>query len=479
MPKRSLADRLEEAIQLMIAQPDATLPPVEPGLAPLLQMAERLRAIPREDFKARLKADLERRSQMATSAQRASVVQQTAMPHMRIRNAAAAIEFYMKAFGAIETMRFVAGETIHAELQIGNSFIKLSDEALDYGLPGPQELGGSPVTIHLYVDDADAMAAQAVAAGARLVTPVRDQFYGDRSGTVEDPFGYNWTIATHVKDMSLAEMHEQFDALIAEGEARKPGADAPEETLHSITPYLVAENAPALMDFIKQAFGAQEIYRSIGSAGGIHGEVQISDSRLMVGGGSPELAWRGEPRPAALHIYVEDTDAAYERALAAGGTSVGAPEDHDYGERGAGVKDEFGNYWYIATSMGESYKPAGLYTVTPYLHPLRAEPLISFLKRAFGAVELEKYASPEGVVHHAKVRIGDSALEMGEAHGPYQPLTTMFYLSVPNVDATYRRARQAGASSIGEPADQSYGARTAGVKDTFGNEWYLATPIAK
>jgi PhnB protein len=464
----------------MLAQPEATLP-VEPGLAPLLQIARELRAIPREDFRVRLKADLERRSQMATSAQRMSTVQQTAIPRMRFRNAAAAIDFYKKAFGAIETMRFVApDERIgHAELQIGNSFIMLSDEALDYGFASAQELGGSPVAIHLYVDDADAMAAQAVAAGARLVTPVKDQFYGDRSGMLEDPFGYSWTIATRVRDMSLAEMHEQFDALFAEGEARKAAGGAIPETLHSITPYLVAENAPVLMEFMKEAFGAEENYRTIGSAGGVHGEIRIDDSTLMVGGGSPELAWRGEPRPAALHMYVEDVDAVYERALAAGGISMGAPVDQEYGERSAGVKDQSGNYWYIATSQGESFKPAGLRAVTPYLHPLRAEPVIRFLRRAFGAVEVEKYASPEGVVHHAKLRIGDSVLEMGEAHGEYQPLTTMFYVSVPDVDATYRRALQAGASSMSEPADQSYGARVAGVKDTFGNEWYLATPIAK
>jgi len=483
MPKRSLADQLEEAIQSMLAQPDAALPPppqLEAGLAPLLQIARELRAIPRAEFKDRLKADLERRYQMATPAQHVSAVQQTAVPRMRIRNAAAAIEFYTKAFGAVETMRFSGdGKRIdHAEIQIGNSLLMLADENPDYGFVSPQEYGGSPVAIHLYVDDADAVAAQAVAAGARLVTPVRDQFYGDRSGTVEDPFGYSWTIATRVKDMSLAELHEKFDTLMAESSAKTSGVDNATEKLHSITPYLVAKDAPALMDFMKEAFGAQEEFRAIGSAGGIHGELRIADSTVMVGGGGPELTWRGEPRPAALHMYVENIDAVYDRALAAGGISVDPPTDHEYGERGASVQDQFGNYWYLATSMGESYKPEGLRAVTPYLHPLRAEPLITFLKRAFGAVELEKYASPQGVVHHAKIRIGDSALEMGEAHGKYQGMTSMFYLSVPDVDATYRRALDAGASSISEPADQSYGARTAGVKDAFGNEWYLATPIA-
>jgi uncharacterized glyoxalase superfamily protein PhnB len=103
--------------------------------------------------------------------------------------------------------------------------------------------------------------------------------------------------------------------------------------------------------------------------------------------------------------------------------------------------------------------------------------MISFLKRAFGAEELEKYASPVGVVHHAKIRIGDSMLEMGEAGGPYQPMPSMFYLYVPDVDAMYLRALNAGATSISEPVDQSYGDRSAGVKDVFGNQWYIATQI--
>ena len=112
-----------------------------------------------------------------------------------------------------------------------------------------------------------------------------------------------------------------------------------------------------------------------------------------------------------------------------------------------------------------------------YLHPLRAEPLITFLKRAFDASGVEQYASPDAVVHHARVTIGDSVIEMGEAHGPYQPMPTMCYLYVENVDALYRRALEAGARSISEPADQPYGDRTAGVQDAFGNQWYLATQL--
>jgi PhnB protein len=131
----------------------------------------------------------------------------------------------------------------------------------------------------------------------------------------------------------------------------------------------------------------------------------------------------------------------------------------------------------MATFKGDSYTPPGLHTLNVYLHPLRAEPLIAFMTRAFGASDIEKYAAPDGVIHHAKVSIGDSVVEMGEARGPYQPMPTRFYLYVPNADAAYRRALEAGASSITEPKNQPYGERVGGVKDAFGNEWYVATPL--
>lgn len=133
--------------------------------------------------------------------------------------------------------------------------------------------------------------------------------------------------------------------------------------------------------------------------------------------------------------------------------------------------------WYIATYKGDSYKWEGAPDVQPYLHPLRAEPVLNFLKRAFGAEELGRHATPDGVIHHVTVKIGDSYMEMGEAHGKYQPIQSMFYLYVPDVDDVYARALQAGGTSISAPADQPYGDRNAGVKDPFGNEWYIATHV--
>ena len=115
---------------------------------------------------------------------------------------------------------------------------------------------------------------------------------------------------------------------------------------HTVTPYLMVQEAAQLIDFVKQAFEATETFRTIGSAGGIHAEVRIGDSMVMIGGGG---AWKGEPMPAAIHLYMDNVDAVYQRALRAGATSLSAPEDQSYGDRVAGVKDVFGNVWYIAT----------------------------------------------------------------------------------------------------------------------------------
>ncbi len=248
------------------------------------------------------------------------------------------------------------------------------------------------------------------------------------------------------------------------------------EGFRTVTPYLVAREAEGLIEFIKRAFDAEGQIYGIGSAGGIHAEYRIGDTMLMVGGGVAGREFRGKAMPTALHLYVEDADAVYRRAIAAGATSLAEPVDQPYGDREGGVKDLAGNYWYIATHKATGHAPEGFPSVTAYLHPLRAEPVIQFLKRAFGAVELGRHASPEGVIQHATVKIRDSFLEMGEAHGKFQPMPTMFNLYVDDADAWYRRAMAAGATSISEPADQPYGARVGGVTDPFGNMWYLATP---
>src|SRR6202022_625702 len=120
--------------------------------------------------------------------------------------------------------------------------------------------------------------------------------------------------------MSLDEMHLRFRAMIKEQEKKKPAVDPVPKGYRTVTPYMIAADGPALMEFAKQAFGAEETFRSVGSAGGLHGEVRIGDSMLMVGGGIPGREFRATPNTHALHIYVEDADAAYQKALAAGAT---------------------------------------------------------------------------------------------------------------------------------------------------------------
>ena len=477
MPKRSLTDQLDQAIERMLARPNGEIPEVDGSLAPLLQLARQLRDLPRENFKARLKSEIERKSSMATARQPiAAAVRTFASPRLSYKNAAKAIEFYEKAFGAQESWRFETESGIgHAEIMIGDSTVMLSEEWPEGGRYSAETLGQSPVSMRINVSDVDAFVAHAVAAGAKLTTPITDQFYGHRDGTLLDPFGYAWNVYTVKEEISVEEMQRRYRAMMTP--AKKPSVDPVPKGYRTVTPYLVAHDGPALLEFAKQAFGAEETFRTVGSAGGLHAEARIGDSMLMIGGGIPGREFKSTPNNHALHMYVEDVDTAYQMALDAGADPIDEIRDQEYGERSGGVKDPAGNYWYIATHKGGTYTPRGLHNVNVYLHPLRAEPVINFLKRAFGAQEIAKYASPDGVIHHAQIRVGDSVVEMGEAHGKYQPLQSMFYLYVPDCDAVYRRALAAGAASIAEPQDHRYGDRSGGVKDAFGNQWYIATRI--
>src|SRR6266540_3078879 len=267
------------------------------------QIEAMLRDLPRQAFRTRLRADLQRRAAMTTATDTTTRTRQTAMPQLRVRNAAAAIEFYTKAFGARETMRFEAGGRIaHADLEIGNSMFILGEEAPEYGYPSPEALGGSPVRMVLYVDDADALTARAVAAGARLVSAVSDQFYGDRSGQVADPFGYRWNITTRKEELSVDEMHRRLAALEAQQAPRTASSFMP-KGFRTVTPYVVVHDAAGLIDFAARVFDAEEVHRAIGPGGGIHAEVRIGDSMLMIGGGAPpERPWQGPQWPAVFHV---------------------------------------------------------------------------------------------------------------------------------------------------------------------------------
>src|SRR2546421_854320 len=294
MANVSFAEQLEQAVQALLADRAAKLPPVDASIAPLISIASELSDLPRADFRARLKNELERSAAMATEARQAKAQ---------------------------------------------------TDET-------------------------------------STVSPVREGF-------------------------------------------------------RTVTPYIAVKQAREVIDFVQEVFGAQGKIYGMGSEGGIHSEYQIGDSMLMIGGGE---AFSRTPQPAALHLYVEDVDAVYERALAAGATSLHAPMDQEYGERSAAFLDAGGNHWYPATYQGEHYIPEGAQNLMAYLHPRGAVKQVAFLKEAFGAEEVQRHESPEGIIYHAKVRIGNSIVEMGEAHEQWQPMPGMFMLYVDDVDSWYARA---------------------------------------
>jgi uncharacterized glyoxalase superfamily protein PhnB len=139
-------------------------------------------------------------------------------PHLICAGASDAIAFYVKAFNAVEEGRMPGpdGRIMHAQIRIGDSAIMLVDEMPEWGALGPKALNGSPVTVHLYVANADATFAQAVAAGAKVTMPLDDMFWGDRYGKIEDPFGHHWSIATHQRDVSVAEMQQAMQKMCSE-----------------------------------------------------------------------------------------------------------------------------------------------------------------------------------------------------------------------------------------------------------------------
>lgn len=140
-------------------------------------------------------------------------------PYLAIRGAADALEFYKMAFGAKELMRMPGpdGKLGHAEIRIGDSRVMLADEYPQMGFLSPQARGGTTVSLHVYVANVDATVERAVQAGAKLTRPVEDQFYGDRTGTVEDPFGHRWHVATHKQDLSKAELRKRAEQAAAKG----------------------------------------------------------------------------------------------------------------------------------------------------------------------------------------------------------------------------------------------------------------------
>jgi PhnB protein len=254
-------------------------------------------------------------------------------------------------------------------------------------------------------------------------------------------------------------------------------ADTMPSGFHTIAPYIIVPRASEFIEFLKNAFDGTERFRvgrDPSSELIMHAEVQIGNSII-------ELADAYEPIPAAptaIHLYVDDAHSSFKQAIDAGATSIYQVGEHVSGDIQGAVRDPFGNLWYIAMKGDWTPRPGELVpSVQPYLHLRGSEKMIPFLESAFGGVvQGHVPRSPEGHVLHATVQIGDNTLEIDEAHGEFQPMPCHLHLHIDDADAMYARALRAGATSIDPPSNKPYG-RSGGVKDPFGNSWYLTSPL--
>ena len=245
---------------------------------------------------------------------------------------------------------------------------------------------------------------------------------------------------------------------------------------HTVAPYMIVPRAGEFIEFLKNAFAGTERFR-VGRGPGsdliMHAEVAIGNSTIELADATEQIP----AAPMAVHLYFDDADEFFARAIEAGATSIYAVGDHVSGDRQGAVRDPFGNLWYIAMIQGWTPGPEGVPSVQPYLHLRGSEKMIPFLEAAFGGVVTGHVpTSPEGHVLHATIQIGDNTLELDEAHGEFQPMPCHLHLHVDDADALYARALRAGAASLDPPSNKPYG-RSGGVKDAFGNSWYLTSPL--
>lgn len=226
------------------------------------------------------------------------------------------VEFLERAFEGVllDCTRNPDGTIGHGAIQMGDSLVEICE--------AKPEWPARTCAIHLYSRDTDALFHRAVEAGARILLPLENAPYGDRAAGVQDPAGNHWYLATRLESGPIP------------------------KGFHTLTPYLLARGADAVIAFMKATFGAVEHTRVKKDDGSImHAELQIDDSMIEISdGGGP---W--QPMPCGLHLYVPDADGAYARAVAAGATTLYEPKDTFYGDREGGIQDSAGNHWYIGT----------------------------------------------------------------------------------------------------------------------------------
>ena len=329
MPDRNLVELLDQAIDSALAGA-APASGGDSELAALAEIAGRLCHVPEEDFKTRLKTELQRRAVMTastTTAPRVSAGLRTITPFIIHARAPELVEFVKNVFGAEELKRNTAGEAdgFYCEARIGDSVIMIAGGAA-------ARRGNLPAALHVYVDDCDAAYRHAIQAGAVTllggIGEPADRPYGERAAFVEDAFGNYWYIATRL--------------------ASGPAAGSPAQGLGTVLPHVHPGRAREYIDFLERAFGAKEMAVVEHAGRVMHAAVRVGDAVLEMG----EPADRTGIPSNGFFLFVEDVEAAYERALAAGAMAIRPPQDIPYGLRSAIVKDPEGYLWWPARWIG-------------------------------------------------------------------------------------------------------------------------------
>ena len=319
MPDRALDELLDQAIDAILAGAAPDISTSE--LDSLVRIASALREMPEKDFQSRLKTELERRATMSQTASPTASPSATApirggfrtvTPYLTVPEGDKLIDFLKHTFGAEELFRSPSSAGFHAEVRIGDSMLMIgSGESVQH-----EKIGA----FHVYVPDCDAAYRRAMEAGATSMGEPADRPYGERSGYVKDFAGNYWYIAT-----------------------RFASSGAP-EGLGTVVPYLHPPKARVFIDFLKRAFAAEEMAVFEQSGHVMHAAVRIGDTVLEMGEPQEPLFM-----PGRFFLYVEDCDAWYRRAVAAGATSLQEPADQPYGHRTAIVEDSFGHEWIPAS----------------------------------------------------------------------------------------------------------------------------------
>lgn len=301
----------------------------------------------------------------------------TLTPSLTVQGVDAAVDFYVAVFGAQKKLALTGadGKTMHAEIQIGDSMVMIDEENEAQGSKSPLTLGGTPVTLMMYVDDVDAAFATAIGAGAKESMPVEEMFWGDKYGVLMDPSGHRWALATHVEDLTPEQMTQRAE--IANQPKKKtkkkpkkgtppawkaiagtPATDPTPAPYHSVNVSLTTSDANAAIAFYKAAFGATDGALMLMPDGKVmHAELTIGDSILMLSDEFPDMGGTSAATlggsPVSVHMYTADVDAAFATATGAGGKEAMPLAVMFWGDKYGAITDPVGFTWGLASRVEE------------------------------------------------------------------------------------------------------------------------------